>query len=326
MARGEKLIFVGGAARSGTTLLQNVLDSHPLILGGPQFGNIPDIINLREKLYYRIKIGKTDAYNSYADIDNHICTLIENLLLPLLKKQGGELLSEKTPPNIKVFPELLELFPGAHFINIIRDPRAVVLSLLLIRERFKEQGVKIQYSGSKLSDFIGLTSEVKQRVLAGLSAAKLAPTKVLTVVYERLVTDPENETKKICNYLGIEWSSDMLYPSRKQHLAENSMTQQGIWYTKKSYNRDFDPTCINKWEEQLTLLQKALVSYYFRDIEKLAHYGYDFSSHNYKEKALIAMISFLKRTINDKKILRNIMRPIMNLKTFTKYNETTHVS
>ena len=44
---GSRFIFVGGAPRSGTTLVQNMLDSHPDILGGPEFIHIPDIINLR---------------------------------------------------------------------------------------------------------------------------------------------------------------------------------------------------------------------------------------------------------------------------------------
>ena len=57
MARGNKFIFVGGAGRSGTTMVQNVLDSHPDIIGGPQFRNIPDIIDLRKKLHELMEIG-----------------------------------------------------------------------------------------------------------------------------------------------------------------------------------------------------------------------------------------------------------------------------
>ena len=57
MARGEQFIFVGGAARSGTTLVQNILDSYPYIIGGPEFRNIPSIIKLRNELHESIAGG-----------------------------------------------------------------------------------------------------------------------------------------------------------------------------------------------------------------------------------------------------------------------------
>ncbi|NIA09336.1 MAG: hypothetical protein GWP10_06315 [Nitrospiraceae bacterium] len=114
--RGKRLIFVGGAPRSGTTLVQNMLDSHPDILGGPEFLHIPHIINLRKGLQHSIEREWIDLICSYDDVDKAICLLIECLLLPLADRHGCKFLSEKTPENVLVFSELISLFPGARFI------------------------------------------------------------------------------------------------------------------------------------------------------------------------------------------------------------------
>lgn len=50
--KGERLIFTGGAARSGTTLVQNILDSHPDIVGGPEFLHLEDLMAFKKKGKY----------------------------------------------------------------------------------------------------------------------------------------------------------------------------------------------------------------------------------------------------------------------------------
>lgn len=326
MSRGEQFIFVGGPARSGTTLLQNILDSHPDILGGQEFHNIPDIIDLRNKLHERIREGKADLYNTYEDIDIQICTLIENLLMPLQRKYGGRLLSEKTPRNITAFPELMQLFPCAHFIRTIRDPRAVILSNMITRVKFKEKKYKKVNTGGRLSDFIGVTKRCRKEFLETISVDKIASGKVLTVIYEKLVTNPEEETKKICNFLGVQWSPDMLYPSRKKHLGEKSMTRENVWYTKKSYYRDVDTSCINKWEKELTFFQKNIILFFLKDIKELVDYGYDLSANSISQKILIMIFSFLKKIAEHSKLVRKFVRSILKFKTFTKYRDDTHIS
>jgi len=311
MTKGERFIFVGGAPRSGTTLLQNILDSHPEIICGPQFRNIPDIIDLRKKLYNAIDTRHTYVFNSYEDIDNHVRTFIENLLMSLLERSKCKLLSEKTPENIVVFPELIELFPDAHFIYIIRDPRAVVLSFKAGNEKFRRKGMNYRYSSGSLSDFVGLTNYVKEFFVAGISSAKNAPNKILTVVYDKLVTDPESETKRICNYLGIEWSKEMLFPSKKKHLGEKQQTRDNGWYTLDNYYRDPDPVDINKWRKQITFLQKVLVSFYFRDIKELSDYGYDLSADSFAHKIVIKIFLYFKQLYSSIGVVRKFVKPIL---------------
>lgn len=274
--RGNRFIFVGGSPRSGTTLVQNMLDSHPDICGGPEFLHLPDIVGIRKKLHTSIAREWIDHYCSCDDVDRLTSVYIENLLLPLADKQGCEFLSEKTPSNVFVFTELLELFPDARCINVVRDPRAIVSSMLQV-------GLKAKRKVRKTQDFtVSILAAIRyvQRCLrAGFAAAESAPEKVLTIAYEQLVVHPEYETRRLCNFLGIEWSRQMMYPSRQKHLGEKAITRSSdqVWYDPRMYNRDPDPREIDKWRTHLTFLQKVVVAAWFRGFEGLDQFGYDFS-------------------------------------------------
>ncbi|MGB0109821.1 MAG: sulfotransferase, partial [Terriglobales bacterium] len=57
----SRLIFVGGSPRSGTTLVQRVLDCHPEIYGGPEFDFVPPIVDLFQEMRRSIRSGRIDA-------------------------------------------------------------------------------------------------------------------------------------------------------------------------------------------------------------------------------------------------------------------------
>lgn len=275
--RGERFIFVGGAARSGTTLVQNMMDSHPDICGTPEFHHLPDIIRLRQQLYNSINSELIDLICSYEDVDSCICSLIESLLLPMADRYGCRFLSEKTPNNVLVFPELVNLFPGAHFIHVVRDPRAVIASMLQVGKRAKKVGWKTQdYTHSVLAGI----SYINQCHRSGFASHNRAPERILAIAYETLVSDPERETKKICNFLNIVWSEQMLYPGSIKHLGEKSVTNN-VWYDTKSFNRDPESYGIDKWKTQLTPVQQAIIATAFQDNMDLARFGYDFSTDGF---------------------------------------------
>ncbi len=273
---GRRLIFVGGAPRSGTTLVQNMLDCHPLILGGVEFLHLPNLIEFRKSLHSSISKGWIDIICSKDDVDNHLSSFIEKLFLPLADKDGCEFYSEKTPMNILVFPGLIELFPESHFIQVIRDPRAIVSSMQQVKKRSIAKGVKIPYFTENLTASI---TYAKQCFATGFHAEKNFPGRVLTVVYEKLLADPEKETKRICDFLGIEWSNLMLYPGEKEHIGQKAITVQSdeIWYDAKSYNRNLDSKSIEKWQSELSLGQQVRTLMAFQDDKDLVSHGYNFS-------------------------------------------------
>ncbi len=306
MAKGERFIFIGGAERSGTTLVQNILDSHPDIFGGPEFRHIQDIVYLRNKLHETIKLKKIHDYCSCDEVDRYIYTLIESLLLPLADEYKCKYLSEKTPWNIFVFSELKSLCPRSHFIRVIRDPRAVIASEIRVRERRSEKKIQSNYNGS-LSDFRRIIAKVKKPYLSGNASTKISPERELIVVYEKLVTDIEGETKRICRFLEIPWSEKMIYPSRIKHLGEETMTRIGVHYSKESFNRDPETTSIDKWKKKFTRIQKALISIHFRDMGELTQYGYYLNDDSFSQKVLIDIISSIRK-LNTTRIGRKFLK------------------
>ncbi|MGI8860438.1 MAG: sulfotransferase family protein [Rubrobacteraceae bacterium] len=227
--QGRGLVFVGGCPRSGTTLVQLMLDSHPDVCGGPEFDRVPDIVALRDRLRASVDSGRISVYRSKEDVDREIGQLVERLLAPYAGERGCKVVSEKTPWNVLIFRELSEIFPEARFIFCVRDPRAVVASMLRVGDRAKEKGLS---SPGHTRSLYSAIETVKKTNDAGFRAAD-GSDRVLTVVYERLVGDPERETARVCAFLGLPWSAEMVKPGEKRHDGEKTL--DGVWYTDDMY-------------------------------------------------------------------------------------------
>jgi Sulfotransferase family len=131
----RQLFFVGGAPRSGTTWLQQMLDQHPDVScrGEGLFQEV--LAKPLEKMMANrrnLLAGKnaamfqhTGGYPLPEEDDTEI--LLGTAILLAFRQQcaGGECraIGEKTPENVFLFPRLKRLFPGAKFIGIARDPR-----------------------------------------------------------------------------------------------------------------------------------------------------------------------------------------------------------
>jgi hypothetical protein len=186
----------------------------------------------------------------------------------------------------------MELFPASKFIQVVRDPRAIIASMLQVGKRAKN------VKGLKTQDFTHSTSAainyIKKCLANGFDATQKAPDRMMTVIYEKLVTDPVIETKRICKFLDLEWSSEMISPQTKNHLGLKPTTRSKVWYDENSFNRAPVASEINKWETQLSLVQKAVILLSFHNYKELTDFGYEFSLENLKlgEKIVYTGIGF----------------------------------
>lgn len=268
---GEGLVFVGGSPRSGTTMVQLMLDAHPGICGGPEFDRVPDIVRLRNDLLRSVDSGRISVFCSREEVDLEVGRFIEGLLLPYAGRRGCEVVSEKTPWNVLVFGDLIEIFPRARFVFCVRDPRAIVASMLRVGSRAREKGsTPVSFTRSVAAAI----RTVKATKDAGFRAAERSD-RVLTVSYERLVRHPEHETGRICRFLEIPWSEEMVRHGEKSHDVEELL--DGVWYTREMYESNPDPSRAHKWRDQLSPSQQAAVVAAFEGNKDLQALGYELS-------------------------------------------------
>lgn len=131
---------------------------------------------------------------------------------------------------VEFVPLLARAFPDARFVLVVRDPRAVVASLVGMARRDPTQ------AAHPLSYLRHWRKQVAFRERFARDP-ELAP-RVRTLVYERLVRDPEGELRALCAWLGIEFEPRML------ELA---------WAGNSSFGeqRGVDPAAAERWREKL---------------------------------------------------------------------------
>ena len=187
--------FLVGFPRSGTTLLDTFLMGHPdtavleevHLLGAAerQIGKVADLPRASRRSLERAR----DAY--FAELDHHVA------------KDFSGLVVDKLPLNLLGAPFIEAMFPGAKIIFAQRHPVDAVLS------GFMQSFVMNDAMASFLTieDAADLYDAVMSSWRAILERFDLS---VHTVVYERLVVDPEAQLRPLVEFLGLPWDDRVL--------------------------------------------------------------------------------------------------------------------
>ncbi|HUJ03974.1 MAG TPA: sulfotransferase [Rhizomicrobium sp.] len=187
-------IFLVGFPRSGTTLLENVLGSHPDIETMEEIECLnetaADFIRPREGLrrLAAMSAGELEPYRK--DYWRRVSETGLDLKKPIF--------IDKMPFYSIVQGAIAKLFPRAKILFALRDPRDVVLSCFRRRLSMYEmttlEGVARYYDGVM--------------TLSDVFRGKLA-LPVFDLRYESVVADFEGELRKVCEFLGVEWDEKM---------------------------------------------------------------------------------------------------------------------
>lgn len=274
------MIIVGGPPRSGTTLVQNILDMHADVVGAPEFLHFPGISNLRRAMMRNLEWGWLDEFCTQRELDAYVREFVGSFF-EKLAGMPARYVSEKTPENVLCFRALADVFPGAKFINVVRDPRAIVASMLQVYRRAMERGVTIYPDYVK--DAFKAIRYTKRCLQSGLDFVREYPGRAHTVKYEELLSNPESETRRLCEFLGIPWTEEMLRPSSKKHLGESAITKNSgeIWYDKKAYYRDPEKENIDKWRQTLSSADALLTAKAFAKWGAMDSLGYRFELNTF---------------------------------------------
>ena len=192
-------VFFFGFPRSGTTLIDQVLASHP------------DIKILDEQPAIDAMLGEIAGFpESYpgalaeltADQIAHLRTRYFDTADEFLKGESGGLLIDKMPLNIVHVVMIWRIFPHAKMIFALRHPFDVCLSCFM-------QNFEI---GPAMANFFSLEDSANlygKAMALWQKSSEALPLDCHTVKYEDFVDDFESETQALLKFLGLEWQETM---------------------------------------------------------------------------------------------------------------------
>ncbi len=258
-----KIIFIGGAGRSGTTLVQKLLVIHSKIAGGEQFEYLHYLMPVYNRMKEMDQLGmvKDKPYHFFnqAQLNDYWKGFIEQFFVNVFKlKEGAEYFSEKTTANIYVADTLLDLFPDSKFIYVYRDGRDVVSSHKQVNLRYKQNNKPaftkhvVPYISMYWRDVTSLAHKLK-------SNPKYS-NRVFALRYEALVTNPEDVLKKLMDFIGEPLEAKQLDPSAFSSDALKMNVVDNIWYNEKMFTQKINTGNIGKWREDLNVIEKFIVN------------------------------------------------------------------
>ena len=253
---------MGGMGRSGTSLLRNLLDSHPAIASGPEFFPLQPLLRLFGDVKAKIHNKEVVHYIDYETLQTLTKSGIDRVLGGYARRKSKEVLVEKSPSNLWFFPALADLYPDAKFIQIIRDGRDVVCSHLEVGRRHAKMGKSLDpVNGimlvSALDGAILWNTAIEHgESLCGSGSRLHAERRCITVKYEDLVFRTEAELRRICTFLEVPFDPGMLFPERAKH----DDVIDGLWVTEREVSRPVSVASVGRWREEMTLAQRICFS------------------------------------------------------------------
>ncbi len=264
MSASARPVFIVGAPRSGTTLLQYMLRAHPslslptgeshffvpLLRNLDQFGDLNTLQAKRAVLeaMYRQSANflDTDLHGIRFEIPSlaeklqidgchTMPTIIARLFELNAEGEGKVRWGDKTPYYVFHMQLLQQFYPNAQFIHLIRDGRDVALSLFARRDDFRVYNAYV--AGKYWVQYVDSGRE-QGRILG--------PLRYLEVKYEDLISNPKIALQKICGFLCEEYSDSLLDYQRAQEAGKTPLVSQPLQAT----NTD-------KWRESMSARQIA---------------------------------------------------------------------
>ena len=233
-SNGEGAIFILGLPRSGTTLVDRILSSHPEV---NSVGEVNDLALAITRLCAGAK-SKEELVRRSAAIDpKQLAQAYRNSTTQRLPE--SPYIIDKTPLNFLYIGLIAKTMPAARIINLVRDPMDVGYAMYKTLFRM---GYPFSYDLEDIGRYIC----AKDRLMAHWEA--VLPGKIINVHYQQLVANQEKESRKLVSALGLEWHPGCLaFHQNKSPSATASAAQvrQPIYSSSvgkwKAYEKQLDP-------------------------------------------------------------------------------------
>jgi len=225
----RRSIFIFGMPRSGTTLTEQIVASHPLVAAGGELGTVADLV---AGLPARLKSESRFPECATEITEETAGRLAADYLAALDKVDAdAQRVTDKMPLNFQNLGLIALMFPQATFIHCRRDPLDTCLSCYF--QKFG-RGLDFSYSFENL----GAYYRGYRRLMAHWREA--LPVAVLEVGYEDMVADQEGTSQRIIAHCGLEWDDRCL----AFHKTERAVRTASVWQVRQPVYK----TAVKRWQ------------------------------------------------------------------------------
>jgi tetratricopeptide (TPR) repeat protein len=202
-------VFIVGMFRSGSTLVEQVLASHPRVTSGGELDLIPAMVR-RALSPYPQALARADRE-----------ALAQAYLADLAARfPGAEVLTDKRPDSFLHLGLIKRLFPDARIVHTRRNPLDNALSVF-----FLHLSGAMPYAGDLMD--IGHYLAQERRLTAHWTS--LWPDDILEVDYDAFVRDPRPQTKALLAHCGLDWDDACL----TFHEADSNVRTASVWQVRE---------------------------------------------------------------------------------------------
>jgi hypothetical protein len=204
--KANKPIFILGMPRSGTTLVEQIISCHSKIEGA---GELPFVGRFGGLIADGTRSMSADNFSGFYRSYTSELEKISN---------GKPFVTDKMPQNFLYIGLILKTFPGAKIIHVKRDPAATCWSNF--SHYFEQKGLGYSYSLDDTVRYFGFYKKLIdfwEQLHTGC---------IYHLDYERLIVEQEIETKRLIEYLELDWEEPCLLPEENERIVKTASQQQ----------------------------------------------------------------------------------------------------
>ena len=219
-------VFILGMPRSGTTLVEQIISSHPKVYGAGELQAISAIVlSISQRLEHADLYPECMTLFDQEMAEEYSARYLQELAL---HSATAKHITDKFPGNYFKIGLIKTLFPDARIIHCQRNPLDTCISIFFHCIQDWKWSFELTELGQYYLDY--------QRLMSHWH--KLFPGEIFTVQYEELVMDQERVSKQLIDYLGLKWDEkclDFHNNERDVRTISNMQVRQPMY--KNSMNR-----------------------------------------------------------------------------------------
>lgn len=217
----ERPIFVCGMPRSGTTLTEQILCSHPDVFGAGELGIVPAITRMLSSVL-KTNVRYPECMGSFYERTAEHAAIYYLQKIAKLDADASRVI-DKLPHNFQHLGLISLVFPNARIIHLQRDPRDVAISNYFTNFKMARGGMGFAFD---LAD-IGHAINDHDRIMEHWRS--VLPIPIYDLNYEDLVEDQEATARKLLDFVGLEWDPRVL----EFYKTERSVKTASVWQVRQ---------------------------------------------------------------------------------------------